>query len=153
MTLSAARMRAAEASRGASNLKIHSAILAAIEEFELGGSVLDFGSGNGSLTRKLQDSSRFDDITAVDLMPPASHVESVNWLCADLNHALPLQNQSFEVVVAAEVIEHLENPRFTFREIYRLLKPGGIAIITTPNNESLAVDPVAAGARPLRCVR
>jgi len=38
--------------------------------------------------------------------------------------------------VAAEIIEHLENPRFVARELFRLLQPGGSLLLTTPNNES-----------------
>jgi SAM-dependent methyltransferase len=43
---------------------------------------------------------------------------------------------SFDVVIAAEVIEHLENPRAVVREMFRLLRPGGRALLSTPNNES-----------------
>ena len=53
-----------------------------------------------------------------------------------MNIPLPGHEGAFDVVVAAEVIEHLENPRFMIREIFRLLRPGGVAIVTTPNNES-----------------
>lgn len=48
----------------------------------------------------------------------------------------PGQDDAFDVVVAAEAIEHLENIRFMVREIYRLPRPGGTSIVTTPNNES-----------------
>jgi 2-polyprenyl-3-methyl-5-hydroxy-6-metoxy-1,4-benzoquinol methylase len=54
----------------------------------------------------------------------------------DLNKPLSNHDNAFDVVVAAEVIEHLENPRFMIREIFRILRPGGTALITTPNNES-----------------
>jgi 2-polyprenyl-3-methyl-5-hydroxy-6-metoxy-1,4-benzoquinol methylase len=43
---------------------------------------------------------------------------------------------SYDVVVAAEVIEHLENPRAICRELFRLLRPGGHVLLSTPNNES-----------------
>jgi 2-polyprenyl-3-methyl-5-hydroxy-6-metoxy-1,4-benzoquinol methylase len=43
---------------------------------------------------------------------------------------------SYDLVVAAEVIEHLENPRFLAREWFRILKPGGAVLVSTPNNES-----------------
>ncbi|MBM3845226.1 MAG: class I SAM-dependent methyltransferase [Verrucomicrobia bacterium] len=39
----------------------------------------------------------------------------------------------FDVVTATEVIEHLEHYRETLQEIQRVLKPGGIAILSTPN--------------------
>lgn len=40
------------------------------------------------------------------------------------------------MIVAAEVVEHLENPRSVAREWFRLLRPGGLAVLSTPNNES-----------------
>lgn len=52
----------------------------------------------------------------------------------DLNQEdLPYADESFDVITCSEVVEHLENYRRVFREIYRVLKPGGLAIVTTPN--------------------
>jgi SAM-dependent methyltransferase len=40
---------------------------------------------------------------------------------------------SFDFIISFQVIEHIRDDRLFLKEIYRLLKPGGIAIITTPN--------------------
>ena len=42
-----------------------------------------------------------------------------------------------DAVVAAEIIEHLENPRALMRELVRVAKPGGAVVLTTPNQLSL----------------
>lgn len=42
-------------------------------------------------------------------------------------------DDSFDSVVSFQVIEHIENDRLFLEEIYRVLKPGGVAIISTPN--------------------
>lgn len=44
-----------------------------------------------------------------------------------------IANNSFDRVVSFQVIEHIQNDRLFLEEIYRVLKPGGKAIITTPN--------------------
>jgi 2-polyprenyl-3-methyl-5-hydroxy-6-metoxy-1,4-benzoquinol methylase len=49
----------------------------------------------------------------------------------------PLADASADVVCAVETIEHLENPRAFMRELVRLTKPGGLVIVTTPNQLSL----------------
>jgi len=133
--LEAARRHAAETSGGISNDAIYSAILRAATEFGAAGSVLDFGAGTGSLTRRLLQSERFASVAATDLMERPADL-SVNWIRADLNDLLPVAPGTFDTVIAAEVIEHLENPRAMARELFRLLKPGGLAIVSTPNNES-----------------
>ncbi len=51
----------------------------------------------------------------------------------DLRHPLPYDDASFDVLLLVEVIEHLENHRLALTELTRILKPGGILILTTPN--------------------
>lgn len=50
----------------------------------------------------------------------------------DIAH-LPLKDNSFDVATANMVVEHLTNPDVQFREIQRILKPGGTFIFHTPN--------------------
>ncbi|WP_297337787.1 class I SAM-dependent methyltransferase [Algoriphagus sp.] len=45
-----------------------------------------------------------------------------------------IADQSFDTIVSFQVIEHIENDQLFLQEIYRMLKPGGKAIISTPNN-------------------
>jgi SAM-dependent methyltransferase len=45
-----------------------------------------------------------------------------------------LQEQSFEVITAIEVLEHTHDPRATIQLIYKLLKPGGLFFYTTGNS-------------------
>ncbi len=53
-----------------------------------------------------------------------------------------LNDNSFDVVVSFQVIEHIKNDEFFLREIYRVTKPGGKVYITTPNIRlSLARNP------------
>jgi SAM-dependent methyltransferase len=57
---------------------------------------------------------------------------------ADLNSLpVPLSDAVADVCAGVETIEHLENPRAFFRELVRLVKPGGWLIVTTPNQLSL----------------
>lgn len=51
---------------------------------------------------------------------------------------LPFASQSFDLVVSLEGIEHVFNPANLFSELARVLKPGGLLLITTPNIQSLA---------------
>jgi 2-polyprenyl-3-methyl-5-hydroxy-6-metoxy-1,4-benzoquinol methylase len=136
--LNSRRMRVAELSGGISDEAIYAAIERVISEKDLRGAVLDYGAGVGDLSRRLLALNRFDSITGADLMGCAADlVRRIRWVQQDLSQCLPNPDADFDVVVAAEIIEHLENPRFTMREIFRVLRSGGWAIITTPNNVSL----------------
>ncbi len=55
------------------------------------------------------------------------------WVAADLNHDLPFRSEHFDLVIMLEVIEHLADIPHALDEIARVLKPGAVAIITTPN--------------------
>jgi 2-polyprenyl-3-methyl-5-hydroxy-6-metoxy-1,4-benzoquinol methylase len=131
------RSLAAAASAGISNDGIYSAIERIITEMNLGGDILDFGAGKGRLAMHLSAMDRFDSITAADIIvPPPSETPAIQWIEADLNFPLDAAEAMFDVIVAAEVIEHLENPRGLAREWLRLLRPGGTLVMSTPNNES-----------------
>lgn len=51
----------------------------------------------------------------------------------DISH-VPLPDASYDVVMANHVLEHIDDDRQAMRELFRLLKPGGIALLTVPIN-------------------
>jgi ubiquinone/menaquinone biosynthesis C-methylase UbiE len=46
---------------------------------------------------------------------------------------MPFPDAHFDIVVSSEVIEHTPNPEQAIKEIYRVLKPGGVMVLSTPN--------------------
>jgi 2-polyprenyl-3-methyl-5-hydroxy-6-metoxy-1,4-benzoquinol methylase len=138
LTLEEQRRQAAEASGGISSEVIYDRILKVIGDYDLRGRALDYGAGIGNFTRKLSASGRFEQIDGADILPrPENLPNAIAWHRLDLNDAHSIPAGSFDVVIAAEVIEHLENPRQVAREWFRILKPGGTLILSTPNNESI----------------
>lgn len=51
--------------------------------------------------------------------------------------ALEFEDNSFDVVIAKEVIEHLPKPQKAIREAFRVLRKGGLLVVTSPNRNSL----------------
>lgn len=51
----------------------------------------------------------------------------------DLRNGLPYEDESFDIVLLVEVLEHISCHDDIIRELSRILKPGGILILTTPN--------------------
>lgn len=94
---------------------------------------LDIGSGTGALIALLKArlglSSSACDYTGTLMKVPGQAVEIAN-----LNDdALPYADDSFNLVTCTEVIEHLENYHRILREMFRVARPGGWVILTTPN--------------------
>ena len=54
-------------------------------------------------------------------------------LQADLNRDIPLEGNSVDVIVASDVLEHLNNPDIFVGEMYRVLRPDGYVVLDTPN--------------------
>jgi 2-polyprenyl-3-methyl-5-hydroxy-6-metoxy-1,4-benzoquinol methylase len=76
-------------------------------------------------------------IVATDIVSYQDPPIGVSFVVADLNDPLPFDDGTFDLIVAVEVVEHLENIRAVCREFARLLRPGGKVVLTTPNNESM----------------
>ena len=99
-------------------------------EASVKGKVLDVGYNVSTLHWELK--KKFD-VVGIDIYikKPEKNV-----LKADAQ-ALPFKQQSFDSVLAGELIEHLEKPESFIQESSRVLKKGGVIIITTPNVKSL----------------
>lgn len=110
--------------------RIHQRFISFLDS-EPKGTLLDIGAGTGALSKKLQKEGF--EVTACDLNSDNFIPSDIVCKTANLNVAFPFSDNSFNYAVAAEVIEHLENPWFFIRELYRITKPGGTVIISTPN--------------------
>jgi len=53
-------------------------------------------------------------------------------IVCDLNRAMPLQNSFCDLVIMTETLEHVKKPQFVLSEIFRILKPGGKLLMTSP---------------------
>ena len=112
-----------------------------VEELELTEreKVLEVGCGNGyylNLLNKLGFNLTLvgidnDELALKDARKFIRNGE-VKLILADANK-LPLEENSFDKVIISEVIEHVESEQKVLSEIYRVLKPGGIMVLTTCN--------------------
>lgn len=99
------------------------------------GRALDLGAGQGALSQALK--LRGFEVTAADINTGQFRAAGVRCAKLDLNRPLPFPDRGFDLVMAVEVLEHLESPRAFLREIFRVLRPGGLAVISTPNITSI----------------
>lgn len=100
-----------------------------------GGPILDVGPGQGAFASRLMKSGY--DALAVGI-DRDRYIGTAPFVLADLDRGVPFRSESLDGVVGIEVIEHLENPLWFFREACRCLVLGGWLIVTTPNVDSVA---------------
>ena len=99
----------------------------------ISGSHLDIGSGTGHLIRRIRQQYKFTS-SACDYTAEFMQLDDLKVDIIDLNDGLlPYPDGSFDLVTFTEVVEHLENYRAIVREVYRVLKPNGVIVVTTPN--------------------
>ena len=114
-------------------------LLAAAEKYlSFKGDYLDVGCGRGEVVRAAKElgwSASGCDISEeyVNYARDVNGVEAVAGTLEDVN----FPEDRFDFVSLVEVIEHLYDPKRTVEELRRIIKPGGVLYVSTPNEESI----------------
>jgi 2-polyprenyl-3-methyl-5-hydroxy-6-metoxy-1,4-benzoquinol methylase len=109
------------------------------------GNLLEVGCGEGRGVEALM--SKSTQFTAVDKIEEALQVllkkfPTGKFLSMNIPPFGDLKDNEYDSVVSFQVIEHIQNDVLYLKEIHRVLKPGGIALLTTPNRKlSLSRNP------------
>ncbi|MCC6805902.1 MAG: class I SAM-dependent methyltransferase [Deltaproteobacteria bacterium] len=95
----------------------------------------DFGCGfDAKITRPLLDRVQKAYLADVSLAPDLLAQPKVTPLLGRLPHSLQsAPSDTFDAILCVSVLEHLDDPRGMLRQIHRLLKPGGTALINVPS--------------------
>ncbi len=133
-------------------------VLSLLQRYPLGGGrFLDLGAGEGYLTQNLcellRDQSQRPEecVAACDLYPETFRLPEIECTAADFNGHIPFEDKTFDFIVCQEVIEHDPNQQHLIEEIFRMLRPGGTAWITTPNtlSSNARIRSLFTGTMPL----
>lgn len=116
---------------GKSRAKAHNLIIEILKNARKTGKILDAPAGAGAISQKLQDAGF--EVYAADIAPELFKLSGVHCEKADLNFNLPYEDEYFDCILNSNGIEHLEDQYNFVRECYRILKPNGKLLITTPN--------------------
>lgn len=90
------------------------------------GLALDISAGDGLSTSML-------GARKWRVFPTEFHPRRAGWIAVNLDDDLPFRSDAFDLVMMLEVVEHLADIPHILREIARVMKPGAIAILSTPN--------------------
>ena len=104
--------------------------------------VLDIASGSGYGTKMLAESAKF--VYGVDVNEEAVKYarqeyggKNIEYILGD-GEKIPLEDSSVDVVTTFETIEHIKDYRKFIKEVKRVLKPDGLALVSTPNDLEFA---------------
>jgi 2-polyprenyl-3-methyl-5-hydroxy-6-metoxy-1,4-benzoquinol methylase len=123
--------------------RLYKAYIAAQEYIK--GDVLEVGCGEGRGVEVLISQAK--SFTAVDKIQSAidtlqKKFPNGHFMQMNIPPFGGLKDNTYDVVVSFQVIEHIEDDALYLKEIHRVLKPGGVVLITTPNRKlSLTRNP------------
>ncbi|MEX3508719.1 methyltransferase domain-containing protein [Kocuria carniphila] len=125
-----------------------------VPELSPGMSLLDIGCGLGSITLDLAELVAPGPMVGTDQSPAAvnsaadaaraRHSSNVTFMTADV-YALPFEDESFDVVHAHQVLQHLPDPVLALREMSHVCRPDGVMAVRDADYASMAWFPESPG--------
>ena len=102
-----------------------------------GKKILDVGAGTGRISLPLALAGA--QITALDISEKILEIlkkknKKIHTVVGEAE-SLPFEDNSFDIVVSAFLIVHLKDPKIFFDEVYRVLKPGGLFLVSNINQK------------------
>jgi SAM-dependent methyltransferase len=101
-----------------------------------GGLLLDLGCDDGTNTTRFAAAARATEAYGLELVGERAKLaadRNIRVRVGDLNRPFPFDDRSFDLVVSNQVIEHLHDTDNFVRESYRVLRPGGLVVVSTEN--------------------
>jgi len=102
--------------------------------------IIDIGCGVGVYIGYLKKERDLNvigvDLNRFDLKKAARNNRWAEYVQASAEY-LPFKDDSFDLVLFSEVLEHLPNPDYSLKEIHRILRDKGILIISTPSKKGI----------------
>ncbi len=97
--------------------------------------VLDIGCGIGAYVEKFRalDAQAFGIDVDLDKLTRAHHEKGLSTVTLSVSEALPFGENTFDLVLLHEVIEHVNDDRQTICEAHRVTKRGGVVVVFAPN--------------------
>jgi len=115
--------------------RLNKSFLLELLEQNEGARVLDIGCADGEFSREIVNVTR-GKVYGIDISPKYAERASrngINVVLGDVDRGLPFQDESFDLVISNQVIEHVYSTDNFIKECYRILKNGGTCIASTPN--------------------
>lgn len=103
--------------------------------------IIDMGCGyRAGLLRWILNNFKIKQCIGVDLSVDERLTnEHLKFIKSDLNYEQPIEENTADFVISTAVIEHLSNPVKYAQELFRILKPGGKLLLTTPSKSAKPV--------------
>ena len=98
--------------------------------------ILDLGCGDGGFTVQMAKkigTNKIFGIEGIEENLKKAKKKGVEVKFADLNKEFPFQNESFDVILANQIIEHISSTDIFLKEAYRVLKSDGYIVVATVN--------------------
>jgi len=94
--------------------------------------VLDLGAGAG-IIKAMDFKGQANKVYGIDLDPRVLDNPFLDEKKISNANEIPYPDEKFDLVFSDNVLEHLDEPLLVFKEVFRVLKPGGLFLFKTPN--------------------